>query len=172
VTTTDWPGGGWSRFDDNGTNQVVCESCHELESSKNVAGTALLLHKYVEGDTNDSSAGSGSFASELCEGCHGTSPGGKTHPLTGDTVDSTGALLDNTSNDPPAANPPNGNATYPANNAMNCDSCHQPHDADTDSGTYILEDNVTSTGGAGDTRGTDIVDLTYHEFCRDCHTIF
>ena len=38
--------------------------------------------------------------------------------------------------------------------------------------TYILEDNVTSTGAAGDTRGANIVDLTYHEFCRNCHTTF
>jgi predicted CXXCH cytochrome family protein len=169
ATTDDWPGGGWSRFNDDGVNQVVCESCHELQSAKNVAGTALLLHRYVEGDSD---AGQGEYASELCEGCHGVNPGGKSHPLTGDIVDSTGLVLDSTSNDPPAANPPTGNATYPAGttaDSMNCDSCHQPHDADVNGGTYILEDNITGTA-SGDTRGGTIADLNYMTFCKDCHT--
>jgi hypothetical protein len=169
ATLEDWPGGGWSRFDPAGTNRIVCESCHELQSSKNVADTALLLHRYVEGDP---SAGVGDYASELCEGCHGASPGGKAHPLTGDIVDGTGLPLDSTSNDPPAANPPAGNATYPAAataDSMNCDSCHQPHDADTNGGTYILEDNITGTA-TGDTRGGAIADLNFMPFCKNCHT--
>jgi hypothetical protein len=171
ATTDNWPGGGWSRFDSAGgnVNHIVCESCHELQSSKNVPGTALLLHSYIEGDP---SAGVGAYASELCEGCHGVNPGGKSHPLTGDIVDGTGAPLDSTSNDPPAANPPSGNATYPAGtgaDSMNCDSCHQPHDADTNSGTFILEDNITGTA-VGNTRGGAIPDLDYMTFCKDCHT--
>ena len=171
ATTDNWPGGGWSRFDSSGTNvdHITCESCHELQSSKNVAGTALLLHSYIEGDP---SAGVGAYASELCEGCHGADPGGKMHPLTGDIVDSTGFPLDSTSNDPPAANPPTGNATYPAGtgaDSMNCDSCHQPHDSDTNSGTYILEDNINGTA-PGNMRGGAIPDLDYMTFCKDCHT--
>jgi predicted CXXCH cytochrome family protein len=169
ATLEDWPGGGWSRFDTAGTNRIVCESCHELQSSKNVANTALLLHRYVEGDP---SAGAGDYASELCEGCHGPNPGGKVHPLTGDIVDGTGVALDSTNNDPPAANPPGGYATYPAGttaDSMNCDSCHQPHDADTNGGTYILEDNITGTA-VGNTRGDTIPDLNYMPFCKNCHT--
>ncbi|MBI5115453.1 hypothetical protein HZA56_03185, partial [Candidatus Poribacteria bacterium] len=171
ATTMDWPGGGWSRFDANGVNRIVCESCHDVQSSKNVPGTALLLHRYVEGDTDFTSTGY-SYASELCEGCHGQNPSGKTHPLTGDIVDSTGLPLDSINNNPPAANPPNGNATYPggtSRDSMNCDSCHQPHDADTNGGTYILEDNVTGTA-TGNTRGASIPDLRYNTFCKECHT--
>ena len=32
-----------------------------------------------------------------------------------------------------------GRTTFSGDNEMNCDSCHQPHDADTDGGTYIYD---------------------------------
>jgi predicted CXXCH cytochrome family protein len=177
ATTDDWTGQGqpnprWSRF--MGTlGTVVCESCHELEADKNVPGTALLLAYHNDGGTGPNDDPSG-----LCEGCHGTSPGGSgtPHPMTGDTVSRTGAAL--TTTGLYTRGVIEGNATYPAGDALNCDSCHQPHDADTQGGTYIYESgqdtpivhDVTSSNLVdGQARGATIPDIEDAPFCDSCH---
>ena len=173
-----WTGQGqpnprWSRFDGS-AGHVVCESCHELEADKRVPNTALLLAHYNEGGTRPEDDPSG-----LCEGCHGESPGGVglSHPMTADIVFRTGRPL--TTNGRSTRRTIEGNATYPAANALNCDSCHQPHDADTQGGTYIYESgentapqhDVTSSNEIdGRTRGSQIPDIEDSAFCTSCHS--
>ncbi len=185
-TTSNWAGGGWSRLGAATNGQVVCESCHELEPAKNVEvfSNALLLHDYVDAYNQDHS--------DLCEGCHShnATATGNAHPMSGDTI--TKAVLNNvspttlvTAAGRYAVATPTVYATYPSADKMNCDSCHQTHQADTNSATYIMETNaagsaVTGTpadgvsiygysktavrypsGGAG---------LDYTAFCGLCHT--
>ncbi|MBI5118244.1 hypothetical protein HZA56_17340, partial [Candidatus Poribacteria bacterium] len=182
ATSDDWSGQGqanarWSRFDGS-SGHVVCESCHDLEPDKNVPGTALLLAYY-----NDGGQGGNNDPSGLCEGCHGTSPGGTgtPHPMTGDTVSRTGVALTTTGSY--TRGTIEGNATYPGSNALNCDSCHQPHDADTHGGTYIYDSgqntspthDVTSPSQPGDShvptnrRLLPPADLEDASFCDSCH---
>ena len=68
---------------------------------------------------------------------------------------------------------------------MNCDSCHQIHDANTSSGTYILEapsGNITDPNepldtAPNDARGGTVAGVTpqgnnnadYTPFCDQCH---
>jgi predicted CXXCH cytochrome family protein len=183
ATTDYWTGQGqpnprWSRFD-GASGHVVCESCHELEADKNVPGTAALLAQYNDGGTGEYDDPSG-----LCEGCHGHSPGGggTSHPMTGDLVTRTGKELATDSSH--TRRDIQGNVTYPADNGLNCDTCHQPHDADTDGGTYIFDSDphsdpqydVTSEGQLGDDhvptnlRGGDVIGKKHSQFCTSCHS--
>ncbi len=200
-TTTAWPGGGWSRWDallsDNTTaategQHLVCESCHELEPDKNINGSKLLLFAYAEGETvtaNDP-------YSYFCEGCHTHDGPANTHPLTANFVSRTGNQIDTNSayldiNAPTALG---GYTTYPpANNAkgtpgeMSCDSCHQVHDASTNSATYILDappanvanpdalfendrgEPVLTLGGGHINHPRGNLDVDYTQFCEQCH---
>ena len=151
-TTASWASTGWSRMAGAAaaTAIFVCESCHELEPDKNSGvGGALLLHDFSENIAEARSA--------LCEGCHSANATalGAPHPMSGDTISravsagrGTTTLI--TGGGSFADLGANGNTTYPAADQMNCDSCHQVHDAQTNSGTYILE----STAAAGDITGT------------------
>ncbi len=158
ATSDNWTGQGqanprWSRFDGDGvgTGTVVCESCHDIEADKNVPDTAMLLAYYADGSTTADADPSG-----LCEGCHGTQPGGgNPHPMTGDNVTrmndtlSTSRTGDDRFIRATGIITSESNATFPASDAMNCDSCHQPHDADTEGGTYIYDSGEHVTVGAG-----------------------
>lgn len=188
-TTDLWNATGYSRWSTasgTGDRANVCESCHELEFDKNVAGTALLLFNYHERyDVAQA---------DFCTGCHGVTPSGNgTHPLTGSTIT---AQEDNAKvgrpavltlvNDPSgfadAAGAPNL-AEYPGgvttNNRTNCDSCHQPHDTSTDGGSFILE--YGGVGGLGKLN-SDVSGLTlpthraasdqnidHRDLCIQCH---
>jgi len=123
----------WSRWGNNSTNPVtVCESCHELEPDKNVGH--LLLAAFTEGSNGDDGDADGH--DQLCEGCHGVPAG--THPLTGSIVSRTGAATNTTASWIRAA--VFGNATMDtANDRLSCDSCHQVHDANPNSNTFILD---------------------------------
>jgi len=131
---------GWARFGGDAANPVlVCESCHELEPGKNVGAGAnqhLLLARY--GDGNNGNDGTGDTATGrdvLCEACHGVPTG--THPLTGQNVGTGSAHVLN-STVPWLRSPLLGYATL-GTNALSCDGCHQPHDANTASYTFILD---------------------------------
>jgi hypothetical protein len=158
-----------------------------------VTGTALLLEDYRDGEL-------GLDPSDLCEGCHGIAPGGGTpHPMTLDPVTRTGNTLITTASlylRPQAEIASESRATFPGADLMNCDSCHQPHDADSQGGTYIydsgegivpllaIEHDVTNTGQtetdpwAGtparsgnivQIRGVDMTGLSDENFCDSCH---
>ncbi len=99
--------------------------------------------------------------------------------MTGDIVSRTGVALSTTASW--LRSPILGNATFPAANQVNCDSCHQPHDADSDSGTYILDthssyDATVTTAPSGDGevptnyRVAPTDGLDYSGFCDSCHT--
>ncbi|HEY5997707.1 MAG TPA: cytochrome c3 family protein, partial [bacterium] len=146
--TDRWPVGGQSRFGGTSDEPVlVCESCHSLQGTSVAPESSLLMEEYTEGAVVDSNP--------LCEACHGrgSSKGGN-HPMTGDpvsfavdsgreqqTLKTTGGPFRIPENpNGTGANTPNaptGPATYPRADAMNCDSCHQTHDAS--AATIILE---------------------------------
>lgn len=189
--------GAFSRYGGSaltaGNIEVVCESCHELEMSKNTNDYRMLVYPFAEGDTVDAG---GLHRSNLCEGCHGHNPGmtGATgsHPMSDSVVTKAAEIV------PPRtpttlitaggyanATPPTGGGHYPAVNGMNCDSCHQTHDADTQSGTFILDTTGayvlpavlgTLRGGSANLYGgtygnSDLtIDRTdYGLFCTQCH---
>lgn len=157
-------GQGWARFGGNASAPVlVCESCHELEPDKNVgAGGSghLLLAAYGEGNNGDES-GKGADASTgrdiLCEACHGVPSG--THALSGQTVSRTGTTLSTTASW--LRGTVLGDATL-GTNVLSCDGCHQPHDANTASYTFILDApaSVTFPSGSHATVGAGTVEST------------
>ncbi len=185
TNTTDYPGanGGWPRFRPDTTKGLglVCESCHELQPAKNNgAGGHLLLANFVEGqDGNDSSGQDG-----LCVACH-QPPG--THPTTGSIVSRTGAVLNIDTAKAWLTTYVSGSkdATWNvAANRMSCDSCHQIHDANTQSANYILDAlNADVTLGGDYIPPASIPDGTsfvpyypdgtkpgdYATFCAYCH---
>jgi hypothetical protein len=188
VTGTNGTGaGGWSRWYGK-LGSVGCQSCHELEPSKNFPGTALLLAYYNDGQTE--AANSANDPSAFCQGCHGRTPGGgQPHPMTGSTIGrastagrSPATLMTTVGPDvflgagAPTRN--GGTSTFPGTDMMNCDSCHQPHDAATAGGTYLYEAppaHVTGTGGYFGTptflpaRGNATIGLEDRAFCNQCH---
>ncbi len=137
-------GAGWSRWGNTPTKPVmVCESCHELEPDKNVSGDNLLLAAFTEGSNGDE--GNVAGRDDLCEACHGVPDG--THPLTGMTVSRTGQPLDAGAS---WLRSPVGNATMDTtNDYVSCDSCHQVHDANPNSVTFILDAPDTYDFGSG-----------------------
>ncbi len=197
MTTAVWdtaPGnaiGGWSCFGgpDPANGQLVCESCHELEPDKNYPGSKLLLWNYTEALAEPRSV--------LCEGCHSpqATSEGQPHPMTGMTVSRAVTAQRTATTLITGAGSfaelgAQGDTTYPAVDQMNCDSCHQTHDAYSPSGTYILEDGATThvtgapsgqiTVGAtgaitftGNWRYTGAElganKLNYQPFCNLCH---
>jgi len=198
-----WPNGrttpGWSRWGTAAAagagKNLVCESCHELEPDKNAVGSKLLLYFFAEGTTGPR-ANDNAGTSYFCEGCHGVNGPKNTHALTGDTVTRTNlALSTNTTGsflatDAPTATPSiagtpgAGYSSFPGANQVSCDSCHQTHDANSDSGTYILdapEGNASATtsaqhagnGGANANGHVNTpvtpTNLDYTGFCDQCH---
>jgi len=187
--TGNWTGGGWSRWgtliDASADGHMVCESCHELEPDKNQG--KLLLKAYLENTVEDTSF--------LCEGCHGVDGPQNTHPMTGNDVTKTGAVFQNSVSCNLAGTEKvnflidavgtfggtmgSGNTTYPAADQMNCDSCHQVHDANTQGGTYILDTVAGVAGGAMITwGGTELTNPQHPQanhtadftvFCDECH---
>jgi predicted CXXCH cytochrome family protein len=152
---------------DGANGSQICYSCHTVrvngknghlvsyQFSNNVgdglAGTKdsirnLLL---VSGNSDTYTAA----ADNLCTACHGATPGGgQSHPV-----------LPNFSGTSTMA--PTGYATTVSGQAVgqiNCESCHRPHDADTDTDTWtnawILE--------AAANPGTYI---DYSPVCDNCH---
>jgi mono/diheme cytochrome c family protein len=159
---------------------LVCESCHELEPTGNV-DTHLLLGAYIEDPAADQ-------GTEFCATCH--EPSG-THPLTGDNIDR--ADPDRTlSTDytniswlvDPAADP-NLVLSSDTDNFFTCDSCHQVHDANTNSRTFILDTEPLNVQPAPVSILVDPTDGNYttdyvttyqqspggdhSEFCNQCH---
>ncbi len=132
---------GWSRF--GGTNSadnrvIVCESCHELEPDKNGGIAHLLLAPYTEGSNGTETADNLAGRDGLCEACHGLPSG--THAVTGTIVSRTGATPNTSASW--LRSPIIGDATL-GTNQISCDSCHQPHDANSDSYTFILDAPVS-----------------------------
>jgi hypothetical protein len=181
-TITGASGAGWSRFRQMasaGTPAIiVCESCHELEPDKNNSGAGgfnLLLANFSDG--TDGNSGDTDGRDNFCEACH-LPPG--THPMTLDTVDRTGVALDIDLAKDWLSDPSATNATWNvADDRMSCDSCHQVHDAETDSANMILEAadaDLPVTAGAvvdADNLVPNFPDgnrgPNHEAFCQYCH---
>jgi hypothetical protein len=164
--TINWLGSGLpSKFGANATT-MICESCHRLAAGNLIGGdgaTAMLVE--VSGRTIETTAADATVAATdysgkpyLCTGCHLVPAG--THPLSNAV----------TATYPIASNPlPTGQSYVTSPAGMNCESCHSSHDADTDSGSYILDG-----GGTGTVTGGMEVEppIDYTDFCAVCHTNF
>lgn len=166
-----WTGSGLpSLFQDGGVagNVLVCESCHRLANGNIQDGDgATMMLVEVSGADNSTvavpavpSAADYTGAPYLCTGCHFV-PGG-THPLLlagGSTAYVIG-----------------GNAegqTYTTADNMNCESCHSPHDAETSSGSYILDGAAAGATDYGAGAGMDVEPIIdYTTFCAVCHGAF
>lgn len=151
---------GWSRFggdNSNGSRVLVCESCHELQWTRNGGFKHLLLAPYEEGKNGmDEYPGDGDGKDILCEACHGVPQG--SHPMTGSEVTKTKELMN------PGADwvrqEPLGHATVNKQEAaLSCDSCHQPHDANSNSSTYILDvpEEISTSSGSFSVEKGDII---------------
>lgn len=184
LTVWDGPGesGGLSRYGKTGDNvnvtgvagEMICESCHNM--LRNTGVNKLLAN---DNETTDPSA--------LCEGCHArTGPGH--HLMTGETGTIPPIHALSTADDISVRNPPlaGSGVTYPPSpaNAINCRSCHKPHDAQTQTGARILKRGYRTTDNAavqGDgvngmerttensiNPGTPIV-KDFEPLCNACH---
>jgi len=182
---TAWSTGGLSRYGKTGDNvnvvgttgEMICESCHNMLLNTGV--NKLLAN---DNQTTDPSA--------LCEGCHArTGPGH--HLMTGETGTIPPIHALSTADGIFVRNPPlaGSEITYPPsppNAAINCRSCHKPHDAQTQTGARILKrgyrtgDNaaVQGDGVNGMERttensinpGTPIV-KDFEPLCNACHKV-
>jgi hypothetical protein len=178
---TPWTTGAMSRYGRPGDNvsgvgvagELICESCHIV-----LINTGPMKLVVNDNETTD--------PSPLCEGCHAKTGTGH-HILTGEATTVDGTPLHNadsaTVRNPPL---PNSQVTYPGPNAVNCRSCHRPHDAVTQAGARILKpgahagDNtaVSGDGVNGMERttensinpGTPIV-KDYEPLCNACHKV-
>ncbi|MDF1535682.1 MAG: cytochrome c3 family protein [bacterium] len=180
---------GWSRFRPAVADGIgiVCESCHELEPDKNNFGAAtpgnhLLLATFTDGNNGNEAAEVVDGRDDFCQACH--MPVG-THPMTGDTVGRTNGILDIVVTKAWLEDIDTTRATLEdvtwavATDSMSCDSCHQVHDAETDSANMILEAqdaNIPVTAGAI-TGANDFVPNfpdankgpNHEAFCQYCH---
>jgi predicted CXXCH cytochrome family protein len=135
-----WPDGGQSRFGGDASNPVlVCESCHELEPDHNNGNKHLLLGAFAE-----ETAPQASSRSTFCEFCH-LPPG--THPQTGDTVSRTNNTMSTDLALSWLRTPTDTNIVITDDlGILNCDTCHQVHDANTESFTFILDTAEANVG--------------------------
>jgi len=178
--TTAWSSTGLSRYGNFSTlksvtgvaGEIICESCHNMLI--NVGEHKLLTPDNVITDP-----------SALCEGCHGET-GPSHHLMTGDISTIYNRALRNTDSafvrNPPLAG---SDVAYPAANAVNCQSCHKPHDAQTPTGARILRRGYSSGGTAvrgvsatGLDRQTDIDNTgntrlvtEFEPLCNACHKV-
>jgi len=186
---TAWVTGGLSKYGKTGDNvnvvgttgEMICESCHNMLRNN---GRSKVLAS--DNEATDPSA--------LCEGCHARTgaghhiltPSPPTYPETSTLHAGTLSSADSyyVRNIPLAGS----EVTYPPipANAINCRSCHKPHDAQTQAGARILKrgyrtgDNaaVQGDGVTGMERttensinpGTPIV-KDFEPLCNACHKV-
>jgi hypothetical protein len=172
---------------------VICESCHSVlwndgrvnpasypsaSTLKSGWQSNLLLERY-EDDPPGTGTGTGANAvgSALCTGCHKAT--GNHHPQTGELVPLSGLPLrtgpgsfaDQTSA-PVGGGLAPGTLSYPIVNALDCDSCHRPHSADTDSDVSAAAHGSGTSVDGRPTRHILEVDGTGHRYsdlCAECH---
>jgi predicted CXXCH cytochrome family protein len=154
------------------TTTMICESFHRLKTNNIQSGdkpTDMLveLSGYdIPTVSSKSAAGAAQYTAAvyLCTGCHLVPAG--THPLLeADNVNPT-----STTYAAVAAQGQTFVSVTPGVN-MNCESCHSPHNADTDSGVFILDGPVTATP-AGTTGLEWEPTIDYTDFCAVCHGLF
>jgi len=151
----------------------------------------LLLERYEDDPPgNAKGAGAGAVGSALCTGCHDPSVGNH-HPitsypplvgypplvpLTGLALRTGGLTLADQTTAPIGGGAAPGTLSYPNDNQMDCDSCHRPHRADSDS------DVAPGAHGSGNSTPFDNTRPTRHilevdgpshryspDLCAECH---
>lgn len=159
---TNWVGSGLPSLFGNNATTMICQSCHRLAQGNVVTGdgnTGLLVETSgsaavtVVSTVTDVTAYTAN--PYICTGCHWV-PGG-THPL--EDADGTQYALGTVYGQ-----------SYNANNTVNCESCHSPHDAETTSGSYILDGSGTGYGAGTGLEVEPTIDYT--TFCAVCHGAF
>ncbi len=171
-----------------GAFEVACESCHELQARRYTGRAAdasgSICYKLLNGqyfETKDEAD------SNQCTSCHALTPGGGgTHPLTGQTVTKAvdagrgvTTVITGAGTYANAVGAPNS-AEYPATaNRVNCDSCHQPHDTETNGATFVMEFYNNVAGLAADpitfatvaiANNTDSTkNIPHTVLCTQCH---
>jgi hypothetical protein len=139
----------------------------------------LLLEPYEDDDPGaGSGTGANAVGSGLCTGCHTAS--GNHHPLTGDIVSLSGVALrtgggsfaDQTAG-PTTGGAAPGTLSYPNSNALDCDSCHRPHQADNDSTVVGAVHGPLTSSDGNPTYHILEVDAPNHVYtptlCQECH---
>jgi predicted CXXCH cytochrome family protein len=168
-----------------GTGSIICESCHDLLYNDGRANPGsytsalkagwqsnLLLEPYADDPPGvGNGTGAAGIGSGLCTGCHAKS--GFNHPLTGEIVPMSGLPLRTalTGFADQAGAP--GTLSYPNTNALDCDSCHRPHRADTDSDVTTAAHGASTAPDTFKTRHILEVDGPSHRYspdlCNECH---
>lgn len=133
---------GWSRFGGEnvrGKRVLVCESCHELEPDRNSGFQHQLLSFYQDGLNGYAEYDGDEDGMDVhCLACHGVPTG--SHPMTDTDLDGDYDHVD--PNSKSVREEILGNATLGremGEEGLSCDSCHQPHNANPDSYTKILD---------------------------------
>jgi predicted CXXCH cytochrome family protein len=180
--------GGGGNVAPTAAGEVICQSCHNVlyndgkanpahyggSAEVNKAGwrSNLLLEWYEDDSPGIAQAGS-AVGSALCTGCHDPLTGAH-HPLTGNPVPLAGGRTLITSGLTclaDATTAPN-TLSYPAVNALDCDSCHRPHRADSDSDVAGAAHGAKTSADGRPTRHILEVDGTGHVYtaiCPSCH---
>lgn len=182
-STAGWAGSGLASKFGAANTDMICESCHRLaegniisgdNASNGVApyetGTSMLVEvagAAIMTDTADGTVEVADYtdAEYLCTGCHLVPSG--THPL----ADADNGVYPDTGWAGPEGQ------SYPAT-GLNCESCHSPHDANTSSGSYILDGAVENAVDKSDTFGNNTDGMAvepgidYTTFCAVCHSNF
>lgn len=170
---------------------IICESCHNLlyndglknpgryTSAPKAGWRSNLLLEWYEDDPPGAGNGTGAYAagSALCTGCHTSS--GNHHALTGSLLTTgprTGlALITGAGSYADKTGAP-GTLSYPNVNALDCDSCHRPHRADSDSDVAGPAHGSGNSTGYDTTRPTrhilevDGTGHAYSDLCVECHS--
>ncbi|NIS75863.1 MAG: hypothetical protein GTO08_11450 [Deltaproteobacteria bacterium] len=129
---------------------ILCVACHENSSGQTTYGSLIM--------TTDKPGGAG-FGTHPVRDTDGSSVITRADPAQGGESRTSGTVLvtpptaDTFAPDGPGpgADPEGTGVTlsFPAANEMDCDSCHRPHDADTDSSAatqnFILEQATSAT---------------------------
>jgi len=184
--------GGGGKTAPAAAGAIICESCHDILSNDGVAHPAsypasttppswltriagwksnLLLEPY-EDDPPGTGAGAGANAigSALCTGCH--TKIGYHHPLTGEIVPLSGVQLRTGAGSYADQLSGPGTLSYPSPNQMDCDSCHRPHRANTDSDVAAAPHGASTSSDGRPTRHILEVDGPAHRYsdlCNECH---
>jgi hypothetical protein len=175
---------------------IICGSCHNVlynDGLKNPGRSAsalkagwqsnLLLERYEDDPPgNAKGAGAGAVGSALCTGCHDPAVGNH-HPLTSSpplvgypplVPLSPGvgrALLTGSGSTADQTSAP-GTLSYPNDNQVDCDSCHRPHRADSDSDVIGASHGAGTSSDGCRTRHILEVDGPSHRYsdlCAECH---
>jgi len=145
--------------DGSGNGELICTSCHTVKTvsngatsssdndvdNENSTETSIRLLLTPSGNRTVDDTATADF---LCSACHGATPGGGgTHPLSnisgmGDMSTTIGYRAGDANNGITYANADN---TTSATGQIQCESCHRPHNASTNSGTKILEHTGAQT---------------------------